>query len=149
MFYIGDSGSVQLVMTCLLKASPSLGLKNPRSHVGTRDSKPAQQDHTAFINSRQVGPTVDRHTNNTQTGHESDSSKLPSRQDLESAYAKVIRLPDRDEQKVRGLSMLGIAYQASYQERRGANDLDKAISLHEEALDPFTHNLPSTPTILA
>jgi tetratricopeptide (TPR) repeat protein len=75
-----------------------------------------------------------------QSDHELDSSERISREDLESLYAQLVRLPGHDEQKARQLSVLGRIYHALYQKESDAADLEKAISLHEDALqctEPF------------
>jgi len=66
--------------------------------------------------------------------HELDSSTPLSLEFLKSLYAKIVRLPDGDEWKTEELSLLGRKYLALYQEERDGADLEKAISLHEEAL---------------
>jgi hypothetical protein len=60
-----------------------------------------------------VDHPVSSNTENTQSGHEPDSAE---REELESLYARLIRIPDRSVEKARALSMLGRAYQALYKE---------------------------------
>jgi tetratricopeptide (TPR) repeat protein len=77
---------------------------------------------------------VNSRTEDTQSDDELDSSELPSREQLEYLYAKVIRIPDCDEEKASVLSMLGGAYHVLYREESDGADLERAISLHENAL---------------
>jgi hypothetical protein len=79
----------------------------------------------------QVDHTVDIHTKHASSDREQNKSNTPSRRDLESAYAKVTRIPDRDERKARARSMIRRAYHAVYQKGRGGSDLEKS---QEEAL---------------
>ena len=58
---------------------------------------------------------------------------LPSREQLDSAYPTFLDIPDPDE-KARTLSELGSLYHILYEESRRMADLEKAISVHEEAV---------------
>jgi SpoVK/Ycf46/Vps4 family AAA+-type ATPase len=81
-----------------------------------------------------IDRSVDKLRKDTQHNFASQKSELPSRADLESFYAKAIRMPDRDDNKASVLSHLGRTYHVLYQEGQEKTDLEKAISLHEEAM---------------
>ncbi|KIM19786.1 hypothetical protein M408DRAFT_30930 [Serendipita vermifera MAFF 305830] len=61
------------------------------------------------------------------------TSALHSSEDVKSPYAKIMKLPDQDSQ-ARELSLLGLKYHQAYQETQEEADIDKAISIHDEAV---------------
>jgi hypothetical protein len=87
--------------------------------------------------SLRVDHTVKSCAENSQSDYELDDSKLRTRENLESLYAKLVRMPDCDERKARRLSMLGRKDHALYQEENDRADLNlparRCVAVH---LDP-------------
>jgi len=72
--------------------------------------------------------------------HTEGEPTLPLREDLSSAYTRVLRIADLDE-RAHALSDLGAKYHTLREEHRSMTDLEKAISALEEAVQvaPSVH----------
>lgn len=68
-----------------------------------------------------------------ESNSEETQTSLPARVDLESLYLTAVVLPDLDD-RASVLSLVGDAYYGLYKVTTDQADLEKAISIHEEAI---------------